>query len=158
MISSTIGLGRHRVYKKGETRSLYCTELPLIKLSGQYKWQKKVGFLDTPDQMLVYKGVCPLDQIRIALENRLTIRNVGSDGYFRDIAYCCLALESLKPRDDNNFGLSQAKEFRALMEKYIENPIYPATILYLTLHDPFGDSTSEIKRSLKTKAREFKIL
>lgn len=44
------------------------------------------------------------------------------------------------------------------MKKYIENPICPATILYLTLHDPFGDSTSETKRSLETEAREFEIL
>lgn len=156
--SSTIGPGGHKPCKKGESRSLCCTEPPPIELSGQCKWQKKVGFLDAPDQTLVCEGACPPDQIRIALENGLTIGNAGGDGCFGDMAYCCSASESSKPRNDDDFGSFQAKEFRILMKKYMENPTCPATILHPTLHDPFGDSTSETKRSLETEAREFEIL
>lgn len=152
--SSSVGSGGAKSCSKGQRRSLCCTTPAPFDLSGECKWQKKVGFLNGADKTKVCEGACPPEQLRIALESGLTIGNEGGDGCFGDLAYCCAEPVPVKPRHDGDTGSAQAKEFRTLLEKYMENPTCPATILYPTLHDKF----TARRRSLQVEASEYAIL
>lgn len=149
--SSSIGSGgAGRCRASDETKAMCCTQPPPAEFDNNCKWYNKVGFLD--DDKLC-EGACPKGHIRLALDRK------NDDTCWGDTAFCCEDLKPLDPRDDeddeddeDNFGSSQTKEFKLLLEKYLDNPTCPATNLEVPLHDLVG------KRSIVAESRQYEVL
>ncbi|KAI5455806.1 chitinase [Mariannaea sp. PMI_226] len=159
MAASSIGFGGLKSCKDTQKYSLCCSEPPPDELAGKCHWQDKVGFLDAPNMKSVCEGACPKGEIRLALEDGLNDSLEAKAGCFGDLAFCCSKKSDLIPRgDDDGFGSSQAKQFRALVDAYLDNPTCPATILHPPLHDPYGNGGAATKRSLEIESRTIEIL
>ncbi|CCF35614.1 chitinase [Colletotrichum higginsianum] len=76
--------------------------------------------------------------------------SVAYEWWVDNEAYCCKSPKAvIVPCSDNDpFGGNQNKEFQLLMEKHIENPTCPATILRPVL----GDMFTNVKGSLEFEA------
>ncbi|RYP08310.1 hypothetical protein DL765_008852 [Monosporascus sp. GIB2] len=100
------------------------------------------------------------DSVKLALSIGFHVvpgRETGCYGYN---AFCCSDPKYVEPRDDDfqdPFGSVQAKEFKLLISKYMENPTCPATILEPPIHDQYGGSSNR-KRDLLVGAQQYDIL
>jgi chitinase len=101
----------------------------------------------------------PEDSVKLSLSlgfSPVPGRETACYGYN---AFCCSDPKPIKPRDPTGtdpFGSSQAKEFKLLIAKYMENPSCPATILVPPVHDSYKDVES--KRDLISESQQHEIL
>ncbi|KAG6006481.1 hypothetical protein E4U21_007025 [Claviceps maximensis] len=144
LASSSIGSGGMNPCKKGEKRSLCCVSPTPYDVSGTCTWGKKVGSQPANNQKLFCEDACSADQLMLAQENSVTVKDTDTYGCLGHTAFCCSEPQKKKiePRDDP--GASEGREFQTLIRKYGENPTCPATLLFPPLHDRFTH-----KRSLK---------
>ncbi|KAI0383270.1 glycoside hydrolase [Hypomontagnella monticulosa] len=123
----------------------YCCKNPKPNaFAGTCKWFTK-GSPPRFSQNFICEDSCPEGQIKIA-----TMVEHPGDCFGGAKAFCCdpLKLVPLDPRDpkDDPFGGGQVKEFRLLIQKYMENPTCPATVLQVDLHDYFVDPMAATKK------------
>lgn len=145
ILSNEDGAGGEQTCTSGSKS--YCCKNPAPKEFTVCKWSR------TRPHPLYCEDVCPSGQIKLAS------RWAGADCFQGAEAFCCEPPKPPKnePRDDDPYGFAGATEFRLLIQKYMENPTCPATILEPPLHD-WWKSKSVEKRDLELEAREFEVL
>ncbi|KAL0940480.1 glycosylhydrolase family 18-9 [Colletotrichum truncatum] len=130
----------------------YCCQEPKPAAFSKCDWHKK-GSPPRFEQEFICEDSCPSGQIKLATEVGGMYADNGCFGGAR--AYCCEPPKPIVPRgDDDPFGGKQNKEFQLLLEKYMENPTCPATILRPKL----GDMFTNVKRSLEFEASQARTL
>ena len=160
MATSAQGWGGHKSCKTGKTRALCCPEEPPAPFATTCKWVPKNGHLSGGGLDNICEGACPQDAVKLSLSlgfHEVPGRKTACYGYN---AFCCSDPSYIVPRDDDwedSFGSMQAKEFKLLLEKYMENPTCPATILEPPIHDQFG-GVAKKKRNLVVEAIQYDIL
>ncbi|KAK2035450.1 hypothetical protein LX32DRAFT_647515 [Colletotrichum zoysiae] len=130
----------------------YCCREPKPAAFSKCDWHKK-GSPPRFEQDFICEDSCPSGQIKLASEVGGMSAENGCFGGAR--AYCCDPPKPVVPRgDDDPFGGQQNKEFQLLLEKYMENPTCPATILRPKL----GDMFTNVKRSLEFESSRTRAL
>ncbi|RYP78993.1 hypothetical protein DL769_003083 [Monosporascus sp. CRB-8-3] len=161
---SGFGSGGMKQCGKGQRRAYCCFEPPPPEFAGECRWVDKVGHLKGGGNDNLCEGACHDGQIRVALQLGFNLNDKGREtacyGYS---AFCCDEPKALDPRgggddDKDSFGSSQAKEFKLLLDKYMENPTCPATVLEPPIHGIYRGTSSATKRDLIVEARDFEIL
>ncbi|EFQ33861.1 chitinase [Colletotrichum graminicola M1.001] len=131
----------------------YCCREPKPAAFSKCDWHNKASPRRF-EQDFICEDSCPSGQIKLATE----VGGMGaSNGCFGGArAYCCEPPpKPVVPRgDDDPFGGTQNKEFQLLLEKYMEYPPCPATILRPKL----GDMFTNVKRSLEFEASQARDL
>ncbi|KAM7214825.1 hypothetical protein V8F06_009815 [Rhypophila decipiens] len=153
VVSTRTGAGGEQPCSSG-TKSYCCRNPPPADFSN-CEWVKK-GNPPMFEGSHICEDTCGPGRIKIATEVTNPYSG-GSSGCFGGAwAYCCKPpAPTIVPRgDDDPFGGKQNKEFQTLLEKYMENPTCPATVLVV---DP-GNTFSNMKRSLEMEAAEYRIL
>lgn len=153
IFSSKTGEGGEQPCTDGS--KVFCCKNPTpSEFTNGCDWYKK-GSPARFSQDFICEDSCPDGQIKLATEPG-GLYDENCFGGSR--AYCCNPPEvkSLEPRDDG-FGNTQTTEFRLLLEKYMENPTCPATILHPTLSDLYTTPMPS-RRSLEYEARKHEVL
>lgn len=156
---SAQGWGGHKSCKNGEARALCCPNPAPAEFTNDCKWVPKDGHLKGGGLDNICEGACPPDSIKLSLSLGFHLvpgRETACYGYN---AYCCAdpkPIETRDPSGDDTFGSTQAKEFKLLISKYMENPSCPATILEPTIHDAYGGAGR--KRALAVESQHYEIL
>ncbi|RYO92560.1 hypothetical protein DL766_002359 [Monosporascus sp. MC13-8B] len=160
MAHSAQGWGGHKSCKNGQSRALCCPNPPPAAFNTDCKWVPKNGHLKGGGLDNICEGACPQDSVKLALSIGFHLvpgRETACYGYN---AFCCSDPKYIVPRDDDfedSFGSMQAKEFKLLISKYMDNPACPATILEPPIHDQYGGSGNR-KRDLAVEAQQYDIL
>ncbi|KAH6608262.1 chitinase (class v) [Trichoderma cornu-damae] len=163
IVYSPQGWGGHQSCKNGQSRALCCPNPPPTEFATDCKWVPKLGFLKGGGLDNICEGACPQDSVKLSLAIGFHLvpgRETACYGYN---AFCCAdpkPIESRDPSDDDSFGSTQAKEFKLLVAKYMENPTCPATIIEPTIHDQYGGSGGDgaMKRDLVRDAQRYEII
>ncbi|KAF7551416.1 hypothetical protein G7Z17_g5035 [Cylindrodendrum hubeiense] len=156
--TSSIGSGGNKQCSKDKTRSYCCSNPAPVPFGNTCKWVERAGFLD--NKPTVCEGACHKGQVRVALEKGARVANFGSEGCDGELAFCCDE-ESENEKYDNDIqdraDSSTAISFQTLMDKYLDNPTCPATILQPEMHDAVKEIPAE-RRDLAAEASEYEVL
>ncbi|KAK8135001.1 hypothetical protein PG984_007013 [Apiospora sp. TS-2023a] len=157
MVSTKRGTGGEQPCIIGQKS--YCCRDPKPAAFATCDWYKKEALAKFA-QDFICEDACPKGQIKLATEAGGPDRTGGCFGGAR--AFCC---EPAKPKvvprqDDDPFGGKQNKEFQLLLEKYMENPTCPATLLHPSPGSIFQDKleTRAVALDLEMEASEFRVL
>ncbi|GJC89959.1 killer toxin subunits alpha/beta [Colletotrichum liriopes] len=157
--TSAQGWGGHQSCKNGEARALCCPNPAPTEFTNDCKWVPKNGHLKGGGLDNICEGACPQDSIKLSLSIGFHLVPGRETACFGYNAFCCADPKPIVIRDpgeDDTFGSSQAKEFKLLISKYMDNPTCPATILEPTIHDAYGGAGQ--KRDLQSEAQQYEIL
>ncbi|KAI0112108.1 chitinase [Nemania sp. FL0031] len=133
LVKTSTGAGGEQPCVSGQ-KKLCCRNPRPNAFAGTCKWVTK-GSPPRFEQPLICEDSCPEGQIKVAT----MVDNYG-DCFGGAKAFCCEPVKVIVPRgpdDDDPFGGGQGEQFRTLIQKYMENPTCPATILEVPLHDYF---------------------
>lgn len=161
MVSTKRGAGGEQPCIIGQKS--YCCRDPKPAAFATCDWYKK----EAPakfEQDFICEDACPTGQIKLATEAGGLDRTGGCFGGAR--AFCC---EPAKPKvvpreEDDPFGGKQNKEFHLLLEKYMDNPTCPATLLHPSPGSIFQGTVDKRALALapaldlETEASEVRVL
>ncbi|KAK0391598.1 hypothetical protein NLU13_1098 [Sarocladium strictum] len=151
MASSPQGWGGQKYCKKGKTRSLCCSEPPPAAFNTKCKWYAKVGHLKGGGLDALCEGACPDDHVLLA--RTLASFEGKREMCYGDSAFCCP--DPKHPRRDDEYEedtLSQAtaKQFKKLLEKYVDSPTCPRETINPIIHDDRSRGYGHGKRDIST--------
>lgn len=128
-------------------KSYCCSEPPPDQFT-DCAWYYNVKYPTFPDYLC--DPACPEGSVKLAMQD--------ADCADGERAYCCKGKPPPKidPPDDDDFGSNAAKEFAALMKKWLDQPTCPANLKIAPIDWP-KDKTV-VKRSLIEEASEFNTL
>lgn len=134
IVKTNTGAGGEQPCVTGSKK--FCCKSPTPNaFGGMCKWVTKGSPPRFPDNDFICEDSCPQGQIKVATQTD----NFG-DCFGGAKAYCCdpVKMVDLDPRDDDDpYGGGQAEQFKLLIQKYLENPTCPATVLEVSLGDYF---------------------
>ncbi|KAL4723086.1 hypothetical protein ACLX1H_010327 [Fusarium chlamydosporum] len=160
--TSSVGSGGIRTCSKDKTRAYCCSDPAPVPFGNHCEWVKQAGWV-TDESANVCEAACHKGQICIALEHGDRHVNFGDKPCKGKEAFCCdleSELEKRKDEEDDEeetAGSIGAREFKALISKYLDNPTCPATILQPDIYDGVNEGALK-KRDLVAESMDNEML
>jgi chitinase len=161
MTSSPLGWGGHKECKSGTSRALCCENPPPTAFSTKCQWYSKVGHLKGGGLDYICEGACPQDSVMLARSRAPLPAGAPDTTCFGQSAFCCPD-PKIAARDDEyeeeTYSQKTAKQYKKLLENYMENPTCPRKELNPILHGDTSYAFDLVSRDVSCTIRDWESM